>query len=127
MEPSAGPVIVGLDATIVAAHSEKEGATPTFKGTFGFHPLLAFVDHGTGGTGESLAGLLRPGRATANDAADHIEVLTAALAQLPGADVAMRSPLRSFMLLNRPAATTALRTMTACVASRWPNSSATGR
>jgi hypothetical protein len=63
--------------------SEKQGATPTFKRTFGFHPLLAFLDHGSGGTGDSLAALLRPGRAAANDAADHIEVLTAALCQLP--------------------------------------------
>ena len=58
------PVVVDLDATLVLAHSEKEGATPTFKRTFGFHPLLAFVDHGTEGTGEPLAGLLREGRAT---------------------------------------------------------------
>jgi hypothetical protein len=78
-----GRVVVDLDATIVLAHSEKEGATPTFKRTFGFHPLLAFVDHGTDGTGEPLAGLLREGRANANDAADQIAVLDAALAQLP--------------------------------------------
>ena len=78
-----GPIIVDLDATIVLAHSEKEGATPTWKRTFGFHPLLAFADHGPGGTGEQLAGLLRIGKATANDAADHIAVLTDALAQLP--------------------------------------------
>ena len=77
------PVIIDLDATIVLAHSEKEGATPTWKRTFGFHPLLAFLDHGTGGTGEPVAALLRTGRATANDAADHIAVLTDALAQLP--------------------------------------------
>lgn len=78
-----GPVILDLDATIVLAHSEKEGATPTWKRTFGFHPLLAFLDHGTGGTGEPVAGMLRTGRATANDAADHIAVLTDALTQLP--------------------------------------------
>jgi hypothetical protein len=77
------PVVVDLDATIVLAHSEKEGATPTFKRTFGFHPLLAFVDHGTDGTGEPLAALLREGRANANDAADQIAVLDGALAQLP--------------------------------------------
>lgn len=80
---SDGPVVVDLDATIVLAHSEKEGATPTFKRTFGFHPLLAFVDHGSDGTGEPLAAMLREGRATANDAADQIAVLDAALAQLP--------------------------------------------
>jgi len=78
-----GKVRLDLDATIVLAHSEKEGATPTWKRTFGFHPLLAFLDHGPGGTGEQLTGLLRVGKATANDAADHIAVLTDALAQLP--------------------------------------------
>jgi hypothetical protein len=78
-----GSVIVDLDATIVLAHSEKQGATPTFKRTFGFHPLLSFVDHGIDGTGEPLAALLREGRATANDAGDQIAVLDAAIAQLP--------------------------------------------
>ena len=77
------PVVVDLDATLIGAHSEKEGATPNFKRGFGFHPMLAFVDHGAGGTGEPLAGMLRPGRAGANDAADQIAVLDAALAQLP--------------------------------------------
>jgi len=81
--PSAGQVIVDLDATLIGAHSEKEGATPNFKRGFGFHPMLAFVDHGQGGTGEPLAAMLRPGKATANDAADQIAVLDAALAQLP--------------------------------------------
>ncbi|MGZ8807867.1 MAG: IS1380 family transposase, partial [Mycobacterium sp.] len=78
-----GPVVIDLDATLIGAHSEKEGATPTFKRGFGFHPMLAFVDHGAGGTGEALAGMLRPGKANANDAADQIAVLDAALAQLP--------------------------------------------
>lgn len=77
------PVVIDLDATLVEAHSEKQGATPNFKRGFGFHPVLAFVDHGEGGTGEPLAAMLRPGKATANDAADQIAVLDAALAQLP--------------------------------------------
>jgi hypothetical protein len=81
--PITGPVVVDLDATLVGAHSEKEGATPNFKRGFGFHPLLAFVDHGAGGTGEPLVGMLRPGRTNANNAADQIAVLDAALAQLP--------------------------------------------
>jgi Transposase DDE domain group 1 len=76
-------VVIDLDATLVAAHSEKEGATPNFKRGFGFHPMLAFVDHGEGGTGEPLTAMLRPGKANANDAADQIAVLDAALAQLP--------------------------------------------
>jgi DDE family transposase len=78
-----GPVVVDLDATIVCAHSDKQGAAPTWKRTFGFHPLLAFVDHGVDGTGEPLAALLRAGSASASTPADHIEVLDAALAQLP--------------------------------------------
>src|SRR5271166_3104740 len=81
--PATERVVVDLDATLVGAHSEKEGATPNFKRGFGFHPILAFVDHGGGGTGEPLAAMLRPGKATANDAADQIAVLDAALAQLP--------------------------------------------
>jgi Transposase DDE domain group 1 len=81
--PAAGEVVVDLDATLIGAHSEKEGATPNFKRGFGFHPLMAFVDHGAGGTGEPLAAMLRPGRANASDAGDQIAVLDAALAQLP--------------------------------------------
>lgn len=76
--------VIDLDATLIGAHSEKEGAAATFKRGFGFHPMLAFADHGPGGTGEPLAGLLRPGSANANNAADQIAVLDAALAQLPG-------------------------------------------
>ncbi len=78
-----GQVVVDLDATLVGAHSEKEGASPTYKRGFGFHPMLAFVDHADGGTGEPLAALLREGRAGANSATDQIAVLDAALAQLP--------------------------------------------
>lgn len=78
-----GQVILDLDATLVTAHSEKEHAAPTFKRGFGFHPILAFCDHGEAGSGETLAGLLRPGSAGANTAADHIAVLDQALAQLP--------------------------------------------
>jgi len=81
--PATGPVIVDLDATLVEAHSEKEGAQPTYKRGFGFHPLLAFVDHGAGGSGETLAGMLRGGRTNANDAGHQIAVLDQALAQLP--------------------------------------------
>jgi hypothetical protein len=81
--PADGWLVMDLDATLVDAHSEKEGAQPTFKRGFGFAPLLAFADHGSGGTGEFLAGLLRPGKATANAVADHIRVLADALAQIP--------------------------------------------
>ncbi|MCP2278397.1 IS1380 family transposase [Nocardia amikacinitolerans] len=78
-----GPLTIDLDATLIDAHSDKEHAAPTFKRGFGFHPLLAFADHGTTGTGEPLAQLLRPGNAGANTAADHKQILAAALEQLP--------------------------------------------
>jgi Transposase DDE domain group 1 len=48
--------------------------------------MLCFAD----ATGESLAGLLRPGNAGANSAVDRISVLDAALAQLPSDTVAGR-------------------------------------
>ena len=78
------PLIIDLDATLVTSHSDKESARPTFKRGYGFHPLCAFADHGPDGTGEALAILLRPGNAGSNTAVDHITVIRAALAQLPG-------------------------------------------
>ncbi len=74
---------IDLDATLVGAHSDKEGAAGTFKGGFGFHPLLAYADD----TGEALAGELRPGNAGANTARDQIAVAEAALEQIPTAHV----------------------------------------
>ncbi|KFG71341.1 IS1380 family transposase [Streptomyces mutabilis] len=80
---AAGQVIVDLDGVLVLAHSEKQDATATWKKTFGHHPLMGFVDHGSGGSGEPVAGLLRPGNAGSNTAADHITTAGLALAQLP--------------------------------------------
>lgn len=81
---AADPLVIDVDATLVTAHSDKQGAAPTFKKGFGHHPLWAFVDHGPDGTGEPLAALLRPGNAGSNTAADHVTVIRAALRQLPG-------------------------------------------
>jgi hypothetical protein len=80
---SGGQLIVDLDGVLVLAHSEKQDATATWKKTFGHHPLMGFVDHGRGGSGEPVVGLLRPGNAGSNTAADHIEATRLALAQLP--------------------------------------------
>jgi hypothetical protein len=79
-QPVAG-LVLDLDATIVICHSEKESATRTWKKTFGYHPLLCFLDN----TREALSGLLREGRAGSNTTADHVTVLDAALAQIPDA------------------------------------------
>ncbi len=71
--------VIDLDATLVTAHSDKQGAAGTFKGGFGYHPLGAWLDN----TGEALAAVLRPGNAGSNTAADHLLVLERALSQLP--------------------------------------------
>jgi hypothetical protein len=69
---------IDVDATLTAAHSQKEQAKGNFKGGFGHHPLLCYLD----GSGEALAGILRPGNAGSNTAADHVRVLDLALQQL---------------------------------------------
>ena len=74
-------VVLDVDATVVVTHSEKELATPTFKKTFGYHPIGVWCDN----TNEFLAAMLRTGKAGSNTAADHIEVLTTAIAQVPAA------------------------------------------
>jgi hypothetical protein len=78
-----GQILVDIDATIVTSCSEKEQAAPTWKKTFGFHPLTVFADYGAEGSGEPLAIMLRPGNAGSNTAADHITATQLALAQLP--------------------------------------------
>ncbi len=74
-----------FDATIVIAHSDKEHAEPTWKRTFGFHPLVCFLDRPEIASGEALAGICRPGDAGSNTAADHVAVLDMAIAGLPEA------------------------------------------
>ena len=78
-----GLVTVDIDATIVTSCSEKEQAAPTWKKTYGHHPLTVFADHGPESSGEPLAFLLRAGNAGSNTAADHIEAARLGLAQLP--------------------------------------------
>ena len=83
-------VVLDVDATIVIAHSEKEQASPTFKKTFGFHPLGVWCDN----TSEFLSAMLRTGKAGSNTAADHVTVLSDAISQIPAAhrkDLLIRS------------------------------------
>jgi Transposase DDE domain group 1 len=78
-------LIVDADATLVLAHSDhKQGAAGTYKHTFGFAPLLAYLDRGQA-PGEPLAGLLRPGNAAPGAADDLVELVDLALEQLPAA------------------------------------------
>ena len=75
-------VVLDIDATLVEIHSEnKQGAAPSYKGGYGFHPMLCFLD----ASGEALAGMLRPGNAAANSGADQLGVVDDAIAQLPEA------------------------------------------
>jgi Transposase DDE domain group 1 len=74
---------IDVDATLITAHSEKEQAAGNYKGGYGFHPLQAYADE----TREALAGLLRPGNAGANTAADHVAVLDRALEQIPARSI----------------------------------------
>ncbi|MGH8933750.1 MAG: transposase, partial [Egibacteraceae bacterium] len=79
-------LFVDLDATLITCWCDDRDrprqAAPTFKKGFGTHPLMAYLDRGDG-LGEALAGLLRPGNAGSNTAADHIDVFEMALAALP--------------------------------------------
>jgi len=75
-------VVLDVDATLVTAHSEKQFAAGTFnKGGFGYHPLAVWCDN----TQEMLAVVMRPGNAGSNTVADHVAVLTQAIAQVPAA------------------------------------------
>ena len=77
----------------MAAHSDKQGAAPTYKQGFGFQPLCCYLDRGDG-TGEAFSGILRPGNAGSNTAADQVKVLAMALLALP-------KPARSGPILVR--------------------------
>jgi Transposase DDE domain group 1 len=79
---------IDFDATLVECHSEKEGAAPTYKRGFGFHPLGCWLDE----TGEQLSGMLRAGNAGSNTTADHVELLTRAVDGLPAAYRAGHQP-----------------------------------
>lgn len=70
--------VIDIDATLTVAHSAKEQAKGNFKGGFGHHPLLSYLD----GTGEALSGVLRAGNAGSNTASDHKQVIDLALSQL---------------------------------------------
>jgi Transposase DDE domain group 1 len=84
--PDVELLVIDADATLVLAHSDaKEGAAGTYKGSFGFAPLLAYLDRGQA-PGEPLAGLLRPGNAAPGAADDLVELVDLALAQLPTSD-----------------------------------------
>ena len=82
------PLVLDVDSTLVEIHSEnKEGAAPHFKGGYGFHPMVCST-----ADGEPLWVKQRAGNAAANDIADHLEVIDAAVSMLPCPDAAGHRP-----------------------------------
>jgi len=71
-------IVLRVDAHFIEATSNKELAQ-RLRGRFGHHPIAVFCDN----TRECLAVQLRRGGAGANDADDHIRVLTRAVTQIP--------------------------------------------
>ena len=93
-----GPLVVDIDSTLIEIHSEnKEGAAPNYKGGYGFHPMICST-----ADGEPLWIKQRPGNAAANDIADHLEVIDAAVAMLRGPDAAGHREGGDDDLVQRP-------------------------
>jgi hypothetical protein len=76
-------LVIDFDGSLVTCHSEKQGTASTFKKGWGYHPLLVWLDN----TSEALAGILRPGNAGSNTAADHIRLTDEAISQIPDAEL----------------------------------------
>jgi Transposase DDE domain group 1 len=72
-------LILDVDATLVGSHSDKEHARGNYKGGYGFHPMLCYLD----GSDGALDGILRPGNAGSNTGADQTQAVELALQQLP--------------------------------------------
>ena len=77
-------IVIDLDASIITTKADKQDAAPTWKRTYGHHPLFAIDAE----RGEILAQLLRPGNARSNTAVDHVTVLGAAIDALPEREAA---------------------------------------
>jgi Transposase DDE domain group 1 len=73
-------IVLRIDAHFIDVYSRKEHAGRQ-RGRYGLHPLAVMCDN----TDECLADQLRAGTAGANDAADHIALLTRAINQIPPA------------------------------------------
>lgn len=87
-----GTLTVDFDSTVVEAHSEKEWAAGTYKRSFGFNPLVAYVDVAGQSSPEPLAGILRRGNASPDNARHHLALLKQVLFQLPDTWCAKEAP-----------------------------------
>jgi hypothetical protein len=71
-------IVLRIDAHFIDVYSRKEHAG-RLRGRYGLHPMAVMCDN----TDECLAEQLRAGSAGANDAADHIALLSRAINQIP--------------------------------------------
>ena len=77
--PSLAFKCLDVNATLVGSHSDKEHARGNYKGGYGFHPMLCYLD----GSDGALDGILRPGNAGSNTGSDQTQAVEFALQQLP--------------------------------------------
>jgi hypothetical protein len=121
-DPEVELLVIDADATLVLAHSDrKEGAAGTYKHSFGFAPLLAYLDRGQA-PGEPLAGLLRPGNAAPGAADDLIALVDLGPGQLPRSAGDQPVLVRS----DSAGASSACRSTPMSVRRSWPNPSRPG-
>lgn len=73
-------IVLRIEAHFIDGYSRKEQAG-RLRGRYGLHPMAVICDN----TGECLAEQLRPGTVGANDADEHIRLLSRAIAQIPPA------------------------------------------
>ena len=88
LEGDRSRLVIDMDATIVTTRTDKADASPTFKRSYGFHPLLAIDTERR----EILAQMVRPGNAGSNTAEDHVIVLGAAIDALPEREATGHQP-----------------------------------
>ena len=93
-----GPLVVDIDSTLIEIRSQnKEGAAPNYKGGYGFGPMICST-----ADGDPLWIKQRPGNAAANDIADRLEVIDAAVAMLRRPDAAGHREGDGDDLVQRP-------------------------
>ena len=76
----AGWLVIDMDATLVTAHSDKEGAAPDLEDGLRLPPIGGVVPRTPASAWHML---LRPGNAGSNTFTDHQDVLAAAIRQVP--------------------------------------------
>ncbi len=82
-DPTAWRVLDSIDADAMAAINAASASARALAWAAGARPPTDYIVLDFDATNDAVAGVLRAGNAGSNTAADHVEVLDAALAQLP--------------------------------------------